>query len=383
MKKFILIFIALIFVIPGVVLAEEGFPAFPMSFYGIATYDAQVLTVGTKIQAYSGNELKGEVVITEDGVYGYNNPMKSRLVVGEYTGELLFKYVPIGSNEPLTGGTDLKYSDGFKAGEAIELKLEFIKAITPPSSGGGGGGSNGGSSGGGGGGSSSSSISGTASPVVSEAVVEEEEEVAVLGVEYTDYSYLKNLYGQSSAVVEEASAQEAGNIISSTDNIQLSEENENLYQIISKLIELSGALKFQLAFFIQNSTPTTAWLGAGERAGVLASYIAAFGKFPQTQAEWKDVVKIANGRWPSEKSENKENEAKDSFVKVYKRPADMNNANDDAAVTIMAYGLRPANRNIESERAAIKSFKAIYGNDPSSAIDWDIVRAIAYSGAVR
>jgi hypothetical protein len=61
----------------------------------------------------------------------------------------------------------------------------------------------------------------------------------------------------------------------------------------------------------------------------------------------------------------------------------MNNANDNAAVTIMAYGLRPAGRNLNSEKAAILSFKYIYKKNPITAEEWDVVRAIAYSGAKR
>ena len=61
----------------------------------------------------------------------------------------------------------------------------------------------------------------------------------------------------------------------------------------------------------------------------------------------------------------------------------MSNANDNAAVTILTYGLRPSNRSLINEAASIKSFKYIYGRAPSSAADWDIVRAIAYSGSKR
>jgi hypothetical protein len=61
----------------------------------------------------------------------------------------------------------------------------------------------------------------------------------------------------------------------------------------------------------------------------------------------------------------------------------MNNPKDNAAVTVMTYGLRPAIRNMDSEKSAILIFEAIYDYAPSSAQDWDIVRAIAYSGAVR
>ena len=61
----------------------------------------------------------------------------------------------------------------------------------------------------------------------------------------------------------------------------------------------------------------------------------------------------------------------------------MENPNDNAAVTVIAYGLRPDSRNLNSEKAGIKSFKHIYVYNPESAIDWDVVRAIAYSGSVR
>ncbi|MDD4271552.1 MAG: hypothetical protein PHF50_01990 [Patescibacteria group bacterium] len=135
--------------------------------------------------------------------------------------------------------------------------------------------------------------------------------------------------------------------------------------------------------FINYGTPTTKILGAGERAGVISSYKSAFGKVPTTATEWSDTIKIGNGRWPSETNAAAETKAAAEFKKVYKRSADMKQANDNAAVTVISYGLRPTARNLNSEKAAIKSFKAVYGHNPVSALAWDIVRAIAYSGAKR
>ena len=106
-------------------------------------------------------------------------------------------------------------------------------------------------------------------------------------------------------------------------------------------------------------------------------------KLPKIQAEWLDVIKIANGRWPSERNEAAETKAKVSFNKIYGREANMENQNENATVTIMAYGLRPANRNLASEKSAIIAFKYFIKRSPTSAIDWDMVRAIAYSGAKR
>jgi hypothetical protein len=116
---------------------------------------------------------------------------------------------------------------------------------------------------------------------------------------------------------------------------------------------------------------------------VLNSYRAAFGKIPTTAAEWQDLVKIANGRWPQERNTKAEDNAKVIFKKIYKRDPNMNQPNDNAAVTVVAYGLRPAKRNLNSEKTGIIFFKYIFKYAPSSATDWDIVRTIAYSGAKR
>ncbi|MFA5318599.1 MAG: hypothetical protein WC323_03970 [Patescibacteria group bacterium] len=156
--------------------------------------------------------------------------------------------------------------------------------------------------------------------------------------------------------------------------------------IVSKVVSGSGItaqIRNTVTNFVTYGTPATKSLGAGERGGVVNSYRAAFGKIPVTANEWNDVIKIANGRWPSVTNATAENRAKTSFKTIYLRNANMDDAHDNAAVTVMAYGLRPADRNLNSEKAAIKSFKAIFGYAPTSATNWDAVRAIAYSGATR
>ena len=159
--------------------------------------------------------------------------------------------------------------------------------------------------------------------------------------------------------------------------------NKYTVALINDIDGLEQSNIYAITNFVVYGTETTKILGAGERAGVINSYKSAFGKLPTTESEWQDVIKIANGRWPNEKSKTAEINAKVEFKKVYKREADMNNPNDNAAVTIISYGLRSDVRNLDSEKAGILTFKHIYGYNPSSATDWDIVRAIAYSGAVR
>ncbi|MEA3463758.1 MAG: Ig-like domain-containing protein [Patescibacteria group bacterium] len=167
----------------------------------------------------------------------------------------------------------------------------------------------------------------------------------------------------------------------------LAKEQVSVKKYVKTLIKNAAGLpeqsKHALTNFIAYGTKTTLKLGEGERAGVVNSYKATFGKLPIIEAEWNDVIKIANGRWPSETNKIAETNATETFKEIYLKSPDRNNAHDDAAVTVMAYGLRPADRNLDSEKAGIKIFKAIYGYNPSSATDWDAIRAIAYSGATR
>ncbi|MDD5527369.1 MAG: right-handed parallel beta-helix repeat-containing protein [Patescibacteria group bacterium] len=265
-------------------------------------------------------------------------------------------------------------------------------AVTPPVSGGSSGsGSSGSSSGSSGSGSGSSEgnaasvvppvVAPPANPVVTPiaaapAVTNQENKNSI--------STPATLIGASSATVNQISLSEAGLIISRTTYASLSSGAQTSYaKLIVEAPSQSDAQKRIIANFIQSGTPTTLILGAGERAGSIASFLSAFGRMPGSELDWQDVVKIGNGRWPTQRSATAEARAKINFKIVYGRNPDMNNTHDNAAVTIMAYGLRPAARNINSEKAAIKSFRFIYHRTPATAREWDIVRAIAYSGAKR
>lgn len=163
--------------------------------------------------------------------------------------------------------------------------------------------------------------------------------------------------------------------------LQESEGHSRAIRVFSSIANEST--RAQVSVFTACGTRTTLHLGAGERLGVVNSYRAAFGRLPLSVSDWNDVVKIANGRFPAEASATAEANAKVRFRMIYRREPNMLNENDKAAVTVMAYGLRPLPRNLTSEGAAIVIFKAVFGYHPTSATDWDAVRAIAYSGAIR
>lgn len=151
--------------------AESAFPDFPMSFYGVAKLDGNNLAVGTKILVYSGTTLVGETLVETSGIYGYDSLVKKRLVVGEYSGELIFKYKTSGSDSENGGINVIKYSQNFVAGSAVLFNINFI-SVSPAV---------GGSSSGGGG--SSLTVKKITSPVIT-AVASGTPEIMVLGEEY-------------------------------------------------------------------------------------------------------------------------------------------------------------------------------------------------------
>lgn len=288
----------------------------------------------------------------------------------------------------LSNGSSYKYyirCQDMNGNANIEDHIISFSVAMPVSGGGGGGGGGGGSVGGGGG--DASTINAVALPIEADisTTTLPQEIVKVLGIEKIDYSVYQSLFGLESGLADAVSQAEAEMVINRQNGIILGALSQKIYDklIDSVSNKLTDPIKKQIAYFIESGTPTTLSLGAGERAGALNSYFFAFGSFPATNNDWQDVIKIANGRWPVQKSKTAEDRAVVAFKKIYLRAPDMNKTNDNAAVTVISYGLRPVNRNMESEKAAIKIFKAISGYYPATAVDWDMVRAIAYSGAVR
>lgn len=163
-------------------------------------------------------------------------------------------------------------------------------------------------------------------------------------------------------------------------------EVKYLSSLIRNVQGLTEQIKDTLNNFITYGVDeNTKLLGAGERAAVINSYKIAFSKLPGNEAELADAIKIANGRFPSVTSDKAEKAAKEQFIKIYKRIPDLNDANDNAAIKVMAYGLRQKaqNRNLNSEKAGIKSFQNIFRATPKTTQDWNAMQAITYSGSAR
>jgi hypothetical protein len=163
-------------------------------------------------------------------------------------------------------------------------------------------------------------------------------------------------------------------------------EQNQLKKLENEMAKISAEVKKSINTFVTYGVDNnTKKLGEGERAAVIYSYKEAFEKLPETEDELTDVIKISNGRWPSNVSNEAENEAKERFKKIYKRELRETNPHDMSAMKIMAYGLkqRAENRNLDSEKMGIKIFNDIFGHLPESTEDWNAMQAITYSGATR
>lgn len=131
-------------------------------------------------------------------------------------------------------------------------------------------------------------------------------------------------------------------------------------------------------YFIAYGTPSTQRLGYEERSGLLNSYKNAFNKIPLSKGDWAEVLRIANGTKPMNKSVQAEQKALTEFRKAYNR--EPLQKGDEIAIYIMAYGIRPLKKDSAREKAALAHFKKIYGFEPVYGYHWDVLRAYAYSG---
>ena len=115
--------------IPCFCLAEISFPDFPMAFWGNATLNGDSLSSGTTIKAYCDNNLVGEIVLVEDGIYGYNLATKNKLLILSCDTKIVFKYLLAGESNVLMGITEVNYIDGFESGKVVEKDLNFTTSV--------------------------------------------------------------------------------------------------------------------------------------------------------------------------------------------------------------------------------------------------------------
>lgn len=144
-------------------MALAEIPAFPTGFWGTVTVNGVAVPTGAIVRVFDSEAELGSVTVQAGGVYGYSEPTKQKLIVGDGGTELTFTIEADTINGGVqTGGINPVTYLRAEAGETVHKDLSFTTTtVTNPSTSGGGGGS----SRGGGGGSSRRAES-TPEPVV-------------------------------------------------------------------------------------------------------------------------------------------------------------------------------------------------------------------------
>jgi ELWxxDGT repeat protein len=172
---------------------------------------------------------------------------------------------------------------------------------------------------------------------------------------------------------QSSSGGEAGTIASQSQRVELSSAAKTAYEKVAAKKQFSVGVNYQVAKFIGDGTPSTGSLGAGERAGIIDSFIYAFNKEPNGESDWNDILKIANGQTPSVKNEDAEKRAKEVLEKIIP-----GSSGSGFLVNMVAYGLRPAVRSLAEESISLKVFGKIFKRLPNDAFDWNVLRAMSY-----
>lgn len=144
-------------------------------------------------------------------------------------------------------------------------------------------------------------------------------------------------------------------------------------------------------FAVYGSLSTVKWLDKSqgwtqnERLYLLESYERIYKKLPASRADWRDCLLMANSERPKQISKSAEEKAVRSFKTVYKRLPNFRASQqaDTRAFNFIAYGLRSKNKDAKKEAVAARAFQTIFKRKPFKPEDWDVVRAVAYSGAKR
>jgi len=140
MKKIFILILSILF-IPVSFVGAESFPEFPMSFWGKVYINNSLVSQGSKLRAYYGNALGGEVVVRENGVYGYTEPTKQKLIVKSGEGNVIFKLESPAVNNGIEFSSDTQIIyEKFESGKSINKDLYFTFSPVVNNSGGGGGG---------------------------------------------------------------------------------------------------------------------------------------------------------------------------------------------------------------------------------------------------
>jgi len=120
----------------------------------------------------------------------------------------------------------------------------------------------------------------------------------------------------------------------------------------------------------------------GERFGLLEDYKIVYNRLPAADTDWESLGKMAQGTTPA-RIIGREAEALKAFVKVFGRVVDFSKSAEEKFIHSVAYYLRPAERDMAKEQAALGTFADAYNKLPNTSFFWSVLRGVAYSGVEK
>lgn len=146
-------------------------------------------------------------------------------------------------------------------------------------------------------------------------------------------------------------------------------------------VALTDAQQMAIANFVTYGASTsTVKLGAGERRAVIRDYMETVGR---SDVIWEDVERMATGQKIVHRNLKNEQAQVNRVLANFrlmtgKQTPDFKNPAEDIAWNTMMYRIRFP-RDLVVERKGIVKFKALYKRDPSTPMEWSIVRALGYA----
>ncbi|MBI5621688.1 fibronectin type III domain-containing protein [Candidatus Falkowbacteria bacterium] len=132
-------------------------------------------------------------------------------------------------------------------------------------------------------------------------------------------------------------------------------------------------------FVTYGISTATQKLGSGERRAVLRDYLETVGR---ANVDWADVERMTNGQKPVNRNLSKEQAqvgvVLNKFVAMVGHKPNFKNNAEDLAWNTMMYRIR-FTRDLNTERSGIKFFKSVFGKNPTSPLDWSVVRGAGYA----
>jgi len=132
-------------------------------------------------------------------------------------------------------------------------------------------------------------------------------------------------------------------------------------------------------FIVYGISFETVKLGEGERLALVRDYFETIGR---SDIVWSDLQRLTTGQKPLKRNLAKEQSQATLLLANFKRMVghapNFKDVKEDLGWNTLVYRIRFA-RDLKKEQQGIVEFKKIMGKNPSSPLDWAMVRALGYA----